>query len=47
VACNMFENNITALDAFNPPAGRTSVTDDIQDVTLFSSSFINGILRCV
>ncbi len=40
VSCNRLEDNIVAIDGWNPASpARASIGDTIQDVTLFSSSF--------
>ena len=47
VACNRFGVDMAALDTWNiPQFQRGSPTDAIQDVYLFTGSFVNGRISC-
>ena len=41
------DDSVTALDTWNDlPNTRNNIRDNIQDVTLFNSSFENGTISC-
>ena len=47
VACNRVGGDMAALDTWNlPQSQRGSPTDTIQDVYLFTGSFVNGRISC-
>ena len=40
------DDSVTAIDTWNAVNERNNIRDGTQDVTLFNSSFVNGIISC-